>query len=75
MPAAGHARVVDGDTLEIGTEAIRIHGMDAPEASQVCQLPRGAWDSSSATAPALADGSSKTVHCAGREIDQNCQLF
>jgi endonuclease YncB( thermonuclease family) len=27
MELAGPARVVDGDTLEIGTQAIRIHGI------------------------------------------------
>lgn len=34
---AGHARVVDGDTLEIGSTKIRLAGMDAPEASQTCR--------------------------------------
>jgi endonuclease YncB( thermonuclease family) len=30
MEIAGPARVVDGDTLEIGPQAIRIYGIDAP---------------------------------------------
>jgi endonuclease YncB( thermonuclease family) len=33
MEIAGTARVVDGDTLEIGAQSIRLHGIDAPEAS------------------------------------------
>lgn len=32
----GEATVVDGDTLVIGTERIRIYGIDAPESNQDC---------------------------------------
>ncbi len=32
----GHPRVVDGDTLEIGGQVIRLHGIDAFERSQTC---------------------------------------
>ena len=32
----GPARVADGDTIEIGSERIRLHGIDAPEATQGC---------------------------------------
>ena len=46
MEIAGTARVVDGDTLEIGAQSIRLHGIDAPEASQTCQLPNGTGDCS-----------------------------
>jgi endonuclease YncB( thermonuclease family) len=33
---AGPARVIDGDTLEVAGQRIRIHGIDAPEARQLC---------------------------------------
>ena len=33
----GHARVVDGDTLAIGDQRVRLFGIDALEASQTCQ--------------------------------------
>lgn len=34
--AADGVRVVDGDTLELGGEKIRLYGIDAPEAGQSC---------------------------------------
>ncbi|MBS3651942.1 thermonuclease family protein [Pseudaminobacter sp. 19-2017] len=33
----GRASVVDGDTLEIQGERIRLHGIDAPESGQLCE--------------------------------------
>ena len=33
---SGHARVVDGDGLEIGGQRIRLHGVDAFETRQMC---------------------------------------
>ena len=32
----GKPRVIDGDTIEIAGERIRLHGIDAPEAKQTC---------------------------------------
>lgn len=37
----GRASVVDGDTIEIAGERIRINGIDAPESSQLCQDDQG----------------------------------
>jgi endonuclease YncB( thermonuclease family) len=34
---AGPARVVDGDTLEVAGQKLRIYGVDAPESAQVCR--------------------------------------
>ena len=33
---SGQARVIDGDTIQIGATRIRLEGIDAPEAGQVC---------------------------------------
>lgn len=38
----GRASVVDGDTIKIGRESIRINGVDAPESRQSCRDRAGA---------------------------------
>ena len=40
---AGAARVLDGDTLEVGGVRIRLSGIDAPESRQKCWRGRVAW--------------------------------
>ena len=36
-PIAGHALAVDGDTLRIGGQRVRLTGIDAPELDQTCR--------------------------------------
>jgi endonuclease YncB( thermonuclease family) len=53
---AGRASVIDGDTLEIHGERIRILGIDAPESRQPCIRPDGSeWRCGQQAALALAD--------------------
>ena len=40
---SGVASVTDGDTLRIGSERIRLHGIDAPESAQRCGAGGETW--------------------------------
>lgn len=52
----GVASVIDGDTLEISGKRIRLHGIDAPEAQQLCEDLNGAdYRCGQSAALALAD--------------------
>jgi len=41
LELSGPTVIVDGDTIEIGAQAFRIHGIDAPETTSKYQLPKG----------------------------------
>ncbi len=78
----GHPRVVDGDTLEIGGQVIRMHGIDAFERSQSCgqvacghaaaealwQMVYGKWVTCTDTGQAHTYGRAVAI-CKTAEID------
>lgn len=43
LTLSGQARVVDGDSLVIGTDSIRLFGIDAPELAQRCDPAGRNW--------------------------------
>jgi endonuclease YncB( thermonuclease family) len=76
MQVSDPAIIIDGDNLWVGGQEIRIFGIDAPETSQRCQLPKGTWDCSEAVIAALhAATDGKTVQCEGQEFDQYGRLI
>ena len=40
----GKAKIIDGDTIHIGINKIRLHGIDAPEIKQTCLINDDVWD-------------------------------
>lgn len=69
---AGTASVIDGDTIEIHGQRIRLHAVDAIESRQRCTLPDGrAWNCGRDAARALADRIGRSpVSCEVRDVDR-----
>ncbi len=51
----GTASVIDGDTLEVHGQRVRLHGIDAPESRQLCRLDGKPWQCGKDATIALAD--------------------
>ena len=39
----GKAKIIDGDTIHIGKNKIRLYGIDAPEINQTCTIKKIKW--------------------------------
>jgi endonuclease YncB( thermonuclease family) len=52
---SGRARAVDGDTLSIGAERVRLFGVDAPEMDQMCDRDGRLWACGAMARDMLAD--------------------
>ena len=73
----GHASVIDGDTIEVEGQRVRLHGIDAPESDQRCQ---DADSKEYACGAVAADALSKLiglqeVTCRGKQRDQYGRLI
>lgn len=66
----GRVRVVDGDTLMIGQDRLRLEGVDAPELSQLCMLQSRPYRCGQHVAGALKDMIGRgRVRCVYRDWD------
>ena len=65
------ASVTDGDTLWIGSERIRLHGIDAPESAQSCRAGGETWACGEAAIRAVRERlAGRPVECAERDRDR-----
>ena len=65
---SGSARVVDGDTLDVGAVRVRLHGVDAPESRQSCVAGGRRWACGERATRALAGRlGGRTVACEERD--------
>jgi len=73
----GKPRIIDGDTIEIAGERIRLHGIDAPEAKQTCQDKTGKeWRCGQEATFALANMiGNHWITCKGDERDRYGRLI
>ncbi len=67
----GRARVVDGDTIELAGEKVRLFGIDAPELDQVCDRGGVAWACGTAARDMLAGiVAGGRLTCAVQDVDR-----
>lgn len=71
VSAGSQVHVVDGDTLDLGGRRYRLHGIDAPEAAQMCAGRYGpTWDCGQASIHLIEElTNGKSVDCDDRGRD------
>lgn len=73
---SGRAVVIDGDTLDIDGERVRLHGIDAPEAAQVCHLSGLDWPCGREATRFLSHAAGAgVVLCSGAKRDRYGRLI
>ena len=76
LEVRGAARVVDGDTLRVAGERIRLRGIDAPELDQICRKDGAAYACGKTARAALGRLiDDQDVRCGGWERDRYRRLL
>ena len=67
----GKAKIIDGDTIHINNEKIRLHGIAAPELNQNCNYNDQEWDCGKQSKKFLLNLiNSNTINCKVIDIDK-----
>lgn len=68
---SGKPKIIDGDTIEIAGQRLRLHGIDTPEAGQVCEADGKPWRCGQEATQALANFvGTNLVECLERNRDR-----
>jgi endonuclease YncB( thermonuclease family) len=70
LPLTGKARIVDGDTLALGSTRIRLAGIDAPERGQSCGETAAAWPCGERAEARLGELARTEVSCQPEDRDR-----
>jgi len=72
----GRAQIVDGDSLTLNGERVRLLGIDAPELAQFCDRNSGRWACGRAATKALrAQINGGSVECEGQQFDKHNRVL
>lgn len=67
----GNATVIDGDTLDVAEVRVRLYGIDAPEAGQLCRRGGQSWACGAEAGKALVSAiAGREVRCEERDQDR-----
>ena len=66
----GKAQIIDGDTIHINNNKIRLHGIDAPETKQTCKIDTEEWFCGKQSTNELKKIiNNQTVECVVNDVD------
>jgi endonuclease YncB( thermonuclease family) len=72
----GQAQVIDGDTIRVSGERVRLYGIDAPESGQSCTLSGVGWPCGQNAARMLTSVTNgQVVTCKGNRRDRYGRLI
>jgi endonuclease YncB( thermonuclease family) len=67
----GKPRIIDGDTVEVAEQRIRLHGIDAPEMKQTCTKgDKKYFCGQKATAVLKEMVAGREMNCQGKDVDR-----
>ena len=67
----GQAKIIDGDTIHIKSNKIRLHGIDAPETKQTCKIDNEEWYCGKQSTKELKNLiNNQKVECVTNDVDR-----